>query len=128
MKRTLVPGLCSALALLAAAPDNSATIRWAPPGVVVVDVVNRDLAGLPGAAVALRRADAPPEAPPVRSATTNAGGRAEFRDVPAGAYVVRVERAGSLPASVGPAEVDTKTPPTTRLPEILVVLNPVMSF
>ena len=127
MKRAFL-GVVSGLALLAAAPDNSAGIRWAPPGVVVVDVINRDFGKIPGAAVSIRRVDAAPDAPPLRSATTNAGGHAEFRDVPAGAYVVHVERAGSLPASVGPAEVDSKTPPSTRLPEILVVLNPVLSF
>ena len=128
MKRTLVVGLFSGFALLAASPDNSAGIRWAPPGVVVVDVINREFGKIPGAAVSLRRSDAAPDAPPFRSATTNGGGRAEFRDLPAGTYLVHVERAGSLPACVGPAEIDAKTPPSVRLPEILVVMNPVLSF
>jgi hypothetical protein len=131
MKKTWL-AFAIALALAPSAPlsaaESSAAIRWCPPGVVVVNVVNRDLAPVPGAAVTLRRADAPSGAAPTASATANAGGHVEFRDVPAGTYVVRVERAGFLTIDVGPAEVDVKTPPSVRLPEILVVVNPVMSF
>ena len=130
MKRSVLAflALASASAPRLAATETSAAIKWCPPGVVVVNVVNRDLAGIPGATVSLRRADASSGAEPAASAATNAGGHVEFRDLPAGAYHVRVERAGFLTLDVGPAEVDTKTPPAVRLPEILVVLNPVMTF
>jgi Carboxypeptidase regulatory-like domain len=128
MKQRFVFALFLAAAAPLSAAESTAAIRWSPPGVVVVNVVNRDLAGVPGAAVTLRRADSPAGAPAAASATTNAGGHVEFRDVAEGTYFVRVERTGFLAVDVGPATVDTKTPPAVRLPEILVVVNPVLSF
>jgi hypothetical protein len=106
---------------------SDAQIRFSPPGVVVVNVVSRDLSPVPGAVVSLQRAESP-EAEPVKSMPSGAGGHAEFRDVAAGSYFVKVSLSGFLEMRFGPIPVEDKTPPSVRIPEILCVLNPVMKF
>jgi hypothetical protein len=116
-----------AMLLLTAGERSNAQIRFSPPGVVVVYVVSRDLSPVPAAAVSLQRADTP-DAPPVKVMPSGPGGRAEFRDVPPGAYFVQVSLSGFLEMRFGPIPMDDKTPPGVRIPEILCVLNPVMKF
>ncbi len=116
------------LFVLAGLPGTSdSQIHWSPPGVIVVNVVSRDLSPVPGALVSVSRSDASSGEPP-KSAVANAGGHVEFRGLPAGSYLVRVSRQGCLDLSVGPVPVEVKTPPSVRIPEILAVLNPVMTF
>jgi hypothetical protein len=113
--------------LLGLSGTSDAQIHWSPPGVIVVNVVNRDLSPVPGAAVTVYRTDAS-SGEPLKSAAANAGGHVEFRGLAAGSYLVRVKRSGSLEMSVGPIPVEEKTPASTRIPEILAVLNPVLTF
>ena len=117
--------------LLAAGGRSDAQIRFSPPGVVVVNVVSRDLSPVPAAAVSLERADSP-DAEPVKGMKSGVGGHVEFRDVKTGSYFVKVTHPGFLEMRFGPVPVevpvDDKTPPTVRIPEILCVLNPVMTF
>lgn len=120
-------GLWLLSALLASSGTSDAQIRWSPPGTIVVNVVNRDLSPVPGAAVSILRADSP-GGEPTRSALANAGGHVEFRGLPPGSYLVKVGRSGSLDMTFGPVPVEDRTPPATRIPEILAVLNPVLTF
>jgi len=115
------------LVLASLSGTSDAQIHWSPPGVIVVNVVNRDLAPVPGALVSISRSDAP-SGEPSNSAVANAGGHVEFRGLPVGSYLVRVSRQGFLDLSVGPVPVEQKSPPTVRIPEILAVLNPVLTF
>ena len=118
---------CLLLMLAVSSGATDAQIRWSPPGVIVVNVVSRDLSPIPGAVVSIARAEAAQAEPP-RSAVANAGGHVEFRGLATGSYLVRVSRSGSLDLNVGPVPVEDKTPASVRIPEILVVLNPVMVF
>jgi hypothetical protein len=115
------------LALAGLGGTSDAQIHWSPPGVIVVNVVSRDLSPVPGALVSVSRSDAS-EGEASKSAVANAGGHVEFRGLPAGSYLVRVSRQGCLDLSVGPLPVEDKTPAAVRIPEILAVLNPVMKF
>ncbi len=114
-------------ALIGLAGSADAQIRWNPPGAIFVNVVNRDLSPLPGATISLHRAGSP-EGEPVRSATANAGGHVEFRELPPDSYVVRVRLSGYLDMSFGPMPVEEKQPPRVRVPQILAVANPLMVF
>lgn len=108
---------------------NDAQIHWSPPGAIVVNVVSRDLSPLPGATVSILRAE--PDAAgadPVKSGPTGPGGHVEFRGLPNGSYFVRVSAPGHLEMRFGPMPVEDKNPPGVRLPEILCVVNPVLSF
>ena len=116
-----------AVLLLTAGGRSDAQIRFSPPGVVVVNVVSRDLSPVPGAVVSLERAE-PSDAGPARSMPSGPGGHVEFRDLAAGAYFVRVSHSGYLEMRFGPVPVDVQTPQAVRIPEILCVLNPVMRF
>jgi len=116
--------LCSALFFLS---GSDAQIRWSPPGSIFVNVVNRDLSPLPGAAISLHRAGSP-DAEPFRSATANAGGHVEFRQLPADSYTVRVRHPGYLDLNVGPMPVEPSEAPKVRVPQILAVMNPIMQF
>lgn len=120
-------GLWLLSVLLGLTGTSDAQIRWSPPGTIIVNVVNRDLSPVPGAAVSIHRAESP-GGEPVRSAHTNAGGHAEFRGLAPGAYLVKVGRSGFLDMSFGPVPVEDRTPPGVRIPEVLAVLNPVMVF
>ena len=115
------------LGFLALAAASDAQIAWSPPHAIFVNVVNRDLSPVPGATVSLERAGGAAGAS-VRSATTNVGGHVEFRDLPAGSYLVRVVHAGTLEMAFGPVPIDDKTPPSVRIPQILAVVNPVLAF
>ena len=115
------------LALLSPAPANDAQIRWSPPGAIFVTVVNRDLSPLPGVAVTAERAGAP-ESESTRRVTTGVGGRAEFRSLPAGSYTVRVSAPGHLEMAFGPMPIEEGEAPSVRLPVILAVVNPIMTF
>jgi hypothetical protein len=112
---------------LAMAPGSDAQIRWSPPRAIFVNVVNRDLSPLPGATVALQEAGKP-EGEAHRTATANAGGHVEFRDLPGGSYVVRIRLSGYLDMTFGPMPIEEKDPPGVRVPQILAVANPVMVF
>jgi hypothetical protein len=115
------------LGFLALAAASDAQIAWSPPQAIYVNVVNRDLSPVPGATVSLERADGAAAAP-VRTATTNVGGHVEFRELPAGSYVVRIVHARTLEMTFGPVPIDDKTPPSVRIPQILAMLNPVLAF
>jgi hypothetical protein len=113
--------------LFALAPNSDAQIRWSPPRAIFVNVVNRDLSPLPGATVTVHEAGkADGEAN--RTATANAGGHVEFRDLPGGSYIVRVRLSGYLDMTFGPMPIEDKDPPGVRVPQILAVANPVMVF
>jgi hypothetical protein len=112
---------------LALAAVSGAQIPWSPPRAIFVNVVNRDLAPVPGATVSLHRPESP-EGEPVKSAASNIGGRVEFRELPAGSYLVRIEQPGYVVMTLGPVPIDEKTPPSVRVAQILAVLNPMMRF
>ncbi|HEY7113229.1 MAG TPA: carboxypeptidase-like regulatory domain-containing protein [Thermoanaerobaculia bacterium] len=115
------------LGFLALTAAFDANIPLSPPRAIFVNVVNRDLAPVPGAMVSLRRPENP-DGEPVKSAAANAGGRVEFRDLPAGSYLVRIEQPGHVPMTLGPVAIEEKDPPSVRLPVIVAVLNPILSF
>jgi hypothetical protein len=113
--------------ILALAQNSDAQIRWSPPHTIFVNVVNRDLAPLPGASVTVHEAGKP-DGEPHRTATANAGGHVEFRDLPGGSYVVRVRLSGYLDMTFGPMPIEDKDPPGVRVPQILAVANPMLVF
>lgn len=115
------------IGFLALAAAFDANIPLSPPRAIFVNVVNRDLSPVPGATVSLRRPESP-EAEPVRSAPANAGGRVEFRELPAGSYLVRIDQPGHVSMTLGPVSIDDKNPPSVRLPVIVAVLNPILTF
>jgi hypothetical protein len=117
--------LCSAW--LGFAQVRDAQIRWSPPGAIYVTVVNRDLAPVGDATITVHAASAPDGAP-IRTATANAGGHVEFRDLPDGSYMVRVRHPGHLDMTFGPMPVEKSEAPKVRVPQILAVLNPVLEF
>ena len=115
------------LGFLALAAVSDAQIPWSPPRAIFVNVVNRDLAPVPGATVSLRRPESP-EGEPVKSTASSIGGRVEFRELPAGSYLVRIEQPGYVVMTLGPVPIDGRTPPSVRVAQILAVLNPMMRF
>jgi len=115
------------LGFLALTASFDANIPLSPPRAIFVNVVSRDLSPVPGATVSIRKPESP-EGEPLKSAAANAGGRVEFRDLPAGSYLVRIEQTGHLPMTLGPVPIEDRNPPNVRVPVILVVLNPVLTF
>ena len=109
------------LGFLALAAVSDAQIPWSPPRAIFVNVVNRDLAPVPGATVSLRRPESP-EGEPVKSMASSIGGRVEFREL------VRIEQPGYVVMTLGPVPIDGRTPPSVRVAQILAVLNPMMRF
>ncbi len=114
-------------AILAAGGRSDAQIHWSPPGAIVVNVVSRDLSPVPGATVTVQRMNAP-AAESGKSLPTGPGGHVEFRGLADGSYLVTVSFPGHLEMRFGPMPVEERNPPSVRIPEILCVLNPVLSF
>jgi hypothetical protein len=114
-------------AILASGGRSDAQIHWSPPGAIVVNVVSRDLSPVPGATVTVHRADGP-AGDPGKALPTGPGGHVEFRGLAGASYFVTVSLSGYLEMRFGPMPVEDKNPPTVRIPEILCVLNPVLSF
>jgi hypothetical protein len=84
--------------------------------------VDRDSDPLPGVSVTLTRAGRQSGS----TCLTGPQGRVRFWKVKPGDYVIRFELSGFAAASIGPVTVTESTAENPRLPEFLVLLNPVM--
>src|SRR6185295_13032686 len=112
------------LALVASAVSPADEIVWTPPGALRFVVVDRDMrpvAGVPVTATAVATGG-PAEAMTI----TDAKGRAGFSGLSPREYVIRFDLSGFAPASIGPVRVKSSPEENPRLPEFLVVLNPIL--
>lgn len=112
------------LALVASALSRADEIVWTPPGAlrfVVVDRGMRPVVGVPVTAIAVASGESTGA-----MTFTDTKGRAGFSSLSSGEYVIRFDLSGFAPASIGPVRVETSPEVNPRLPEFLVVLNPVL--
>jgi len=116
--------MVGSLVLSTLAISKPADVRWSAPGELRAVVVGRDSIPLPGVAVTVAGTGlaAAVQRPTV---ITSADGSARFANLPAGEYVIRFELSGFATMSIGPVTVRSASQENPRLPEFLVVLNPV---
>jgi hypothetical protein len=112
------------LVLCTLATSKPAEVLWAPPGELRAVVLDRDSVPLRGVTVSLF-ASGVAAAVHQPAVTTGGDGVARFANLPAGEYVIRVELSGFAPTSIGPVTVRSPSQENPRLPEFLVVLNPI---
>jgi hypothetical protein len=113
------------LVLSALAISKPADVVWTPPGELRAVVTGRDSAPLPGVAVSVARMGL--AAAVQRSAViTGRDGRARFANLPPGEYVIRFQLSGFADAAIGPVTLRSSSQENPRLPEFVVVLNPVL--
>jgi hypothetical protein len=98
-------------------------VTWTKPGEIRVILIDREEAPIPGVTVTLVPNDR--HANP-RVATANSKGRAGFVDVPPGEYTLRFQLSGFAECSVGPFSMKSSTAENPRLPEFIVMMNPLL--
>jgi len=106
-------------AVLLMGMSRGPAIIWTKPGDLRVVVVDRDSVPIPGVTVTLSPAAQKP-------LVTDSRGRVEFTGLGGGSYSLTFELSGFARTTLGPVEMRSSAQENPRLPEFLVVMNPIM--
>ena len=113
----------AALTLLVMGMAQGSAVVWTKPGELRVAVVDRDQGPIPGVTVELVSVA---NERSLRTVISDPKGRAGFSGVGPGEYVLRFQLSGFATCSIGPITMRAETEENPRLPEFVVMMNPIM--
>jgi hypothetical protein len=105
-----------------ATPQN---IIWTRPGEISAVVIQRDQSPLPGVTVTLSSVGAG-RSERNRTQVTGMDGKIRFKDLEPGQYLLNFQLSGFADTAIGPVALRSRAQENPRLPEFLVMLNPIM--